>query len=364
MMIANGEGNAVQKTEYYQLIGKRLSKAMELLHYNQQQILLKCSEQGFEISQSALSKMLSGTSIQTLQLVQVCKILGLNLSEVLSLDVDTETNWKILQKPQSDQVITDARHKAFRGYRGEYSVYFYTTKNEDSIHQGFFTLTEDPATHQCIADFRFKTGEKNENGEDIEKHYTGPVYYSISMQTIYCEVYSEEIGEKGYFLFHYDFLAYQNLESRLVTALTVSSGIKRLPTMHKLLLTKKPLSPDELDYLCGQLKLNSSEILISENAYREFLRDPKLPPKFFDYFGAKETQAEGFLSSVAKVPYISFNESLISDSFLPPLDKIKIICLLRKYSSAPKYNKVSSKAEEIVYKFLQLQTEHDDSGKG
>ena len=290
MIIANGEGNAVQKTEYYQLIGKRLSKAMELLHYNQQQILLKCSEQGFEISQSALSKMLSGTSIQTLQLVQVCKILGLNLSGVLSLDVDTETNWKILQKPQSGQVITDARHKAFRGYRGEYSVYFYTTKNEDSIHQGYFTLTEDPATHQCIADFRFKTGEKNENGEDIEKHYTGPVYYSISMQTIYCEVYSEEIGEKGYFLFHYDFLAYQNLESRLVTALTVSSGIKRLPTMHKLLLTKKPLSPDELDYLCGQLKLNSSEILISENAYREFLRDPKLPPKFFDYFGAKDTR--------------------------------------------------------------------------
>lgn len=133
----------MQKTEYYQLIGKRLSKAMELLHYNQQQILLKCSEQGFEISQSALSKMLSGTSIQTLQLVQVCKILGLNLSGVLSLDVDTETNWKILQKPQSDQVITDARHKAFRGYRGEYSVYFYTTKNEDSIHQGYFTLTED-----------------------------------------------------------------------------------------------------------------------------------------------------------------------------------------------------------------------------
>ena len=102
---------------------------------------------------------------------------------------------------------------------------------------------------------------------------------------------------------------------------------------------------------------------MSENAYREFLRDPKLPEKFFEYFGEKETHAEGFLSSVAKIPYISFNESLISDSFLSPFDKVKIICLLRKYSSAPRYNKISGKAEEIVYNYLQFQKESDVSIK-
>lgn len=353
----------MQKTEYCQLIGKRLAKAMEMLHFNQQQILLMCSEQGYSISQSALSKMLSGTNIQTLQVVQVSKVLGLNLSEVFSLDEDTEINVKKMGREQSAQIITDARNNAFRGYKGTYSIYFYTTKNENYIHHGIFKLQEDPATHQCMADFRFKTGEKNEEGKDIEKHYMGPVYYSVSMQAIYCEFCSDEIGEKGYLLFHYDFLAYQNLECRLVTAITVSSGIKRLPTMHKLLLTRTPLTSDDLDYLCGQLKLNSSEILISENAYREFLRDPKLPGKFFEYFGEKETHAERFISSVAKIPYYSFNESLIGDSFLPPDDKMKIICLLRKYSSAPRYNKISGKAEEIIYNYLQFQKERDTLGE-
>lgn len=347
----------MQKNEYYQLIGKRLLKAMEMLRYNQQQLLQKCSEQGYMISQSTLSKMLSGTNIQTLQVVQICNVLELNIAEIFSLDSTTEVHVHKKQQVQSDQIITDAQHSAFRGYKGTYYAYFYTTKNENFIHDGIFKILDDPVTHQCVADFCFKTGEKNEAGDLIEKHYTGPVYHSLSMRAMYCELCSEEIGEKSYLLFHYDFLAYQSLECRLVTAITVSSGVKRLPTMHKLLLTRKALSEDDLCYLCGQLKLNNSEILISESAYHEFLRDPKLPEKFFEYFGEKETCAERFLSSVAKMPYIFFNESLISDSFLPALDKIKIICLLRKYSSAPRHNKISGKAEEIVFNYLRLLNE-------
>lgn len=345
----------MQKTEYYELIGKRLTTALDMLHFTQHQVLLKCADHGYAIGQSTFSKMLSGTNIQPLLVVQICDVLGLDVSEIFSLDKDAKIHVKETPQKHSDQIITDARSNMFRGYKGTYAIYFYTTKNEDFIHQGVFKLQEDSATHECVVDFRFKTGEKDENGNEIEKHYTGPAYYSAPMRTIYCEITSEEIGEKSYLLFHHDFLAYQNLECRLATAITVSSGVKRLPTMHKLLLSRQPLSDKELYYLCGQLKLNSSEILITENAYREFLRDKNLPKKFFEYFGDKETHAERFTASVAKVPYFSFNESLISDSFLPPLDKMKIICLLRKYSSAPRYNKISDKAEEIIYNFLQLQ---------
>lgn len=347
----------MQKNEYYQLIGARLLKALELLRYNQQQLILKCAERGYTINQSSLSKMLSGTNIQILQVAQICEVLELNISEILSLDKNTEIHVHEKLQTKSDQIIADAHSSLFRGYKGNYNVYFFTTKNENFVHSGIFKIQEDSDTNQCMADLRFKTGEKKENGVEIEKHYIGPIYLSQSMRAMYCELCSEEIGEKSYLLFHYDFLAYQNLECRLVTAITVSSGVKRLPTMHKLLLTRDSLSDDDLEYLSGQLKLNNSEILLSETAYREFLRDPKLPDKFFEYFGEKETHAERFLSSVAKVPYISFNESLISDSFLPPFDRVKIICLLRKYSSAPRYNKISSKAEEIIFNYLKFRKE-------
>lgn len=347
----------LKKMEYNQMIGERLSTAINMMNISQQQVLLKCAERGYEISQSNLSKMFSGSSIQILQVVQVCEVLELNLCEVLSMDPNAELHIKQEYNNKNEQIISDARNTAFRGYKGEYAIYFYTTKNEEYIHQGIFKLDEDPATHRCVVDFSFKTGELDETGSEIEKHYTGYAFYSIPMQTIYCEIVSDEIGEKSYLLFHYHFIAYQRLECRLAIAITVSSGIRRLPTMHKFLLTRNKLSHVELDYLCGQLKLNSSEILISENAYREFLRDPKLPAKFFEYFGKKETNAEGFISSVAKIPYYTFNESLISDAFIPTLDKTKIICLLRKYSSAPRCIKISDKAEEIVYKYLQLKEE-------
>ena len=36
------------------------------------------------------------------------------------------------------------------------------------------------------------------------------------------------------------------------------------------------------------------------------------------------------------------------------MDKMKIICLLRKYSAAARYNKISDKAEEIIFKYLEL----------
>lgn len=347
----------MEKSEYYQLIGVRLSKALDLLHYNQHQLILKCAERGYTIKQAALSKMLSGLNIQILQVAQICEVLEINISEILSMDKSTEVHIPKKQQTKSDQIIEDAHSSLFRGYKGKYNVYFYTTKNENLVHSGTFNILEDSVTNRCMVDFRFKTGEKKEDGSDIEKHYVGPIYLSQSMRAMYCELCSEEIGEKSYLLFRYDFLTYQNLECRLVTAITVSSGVKRLPTMHKLLLTRDFLSDDDLEYLSGQLKLNNSEILLSETAYHEFLRDPKLPDRFFEYFGEKESHAERFLSSVAKVPYISFNESLISDSFLPPFDKVKIICLLRKYSSAPRYNKISSKAEEIIYNYLMFRKE-------
>lgn len=345
----------MEKAEYYQLIGRRLSSVLKDMSITQNQLLLMCAGQNYQISQGSLSKLLSGSSVQLLHVAELCQVLNLNMSEILSLDADTPIHVPCSHSASKDQIITDARNKAFRAYLGSYHIYFYTTQNTDYIHRGIFKLSDDPTSHQCTVDFRFKTGERNENAEEIEKHYTGLAYYSISMQTIYCEFTSDEIGEKSYLLFHYNFLAYQNMECRLASAITVSAGIKRLPTMHRFLFTRQALSDDDLDYLCGELKLNSSEILISEVAYHEFLRSQKLPKSFFEYFGKLETQAERFLSSVAKVPYYSFNESLISDSFLPALDKIKIICLLRKYSSAPRYNKISAKAEEIVYNYLELQ---------
>jgi hypothetical protein len=342
----------MEKQKYIQMIGGRISSAMIAMNITQKKALDLCSAQSVNLSQSQLSKILSGSTTSILQTVQLCEVLGLNLSEVFSTNPNVEVYCHNKASDEPSNIITDARNSVFRAYLGTYHIYFYATQSEDTIHRGIFELKEAPETHECTVSFRFKTGDINEHGDEIEKCYNGKAFYSATMQAIYISVSSEKIGELSYMLFHYDYLTFKKLESRLVAAITVGSGIRRLPTMHKLLLTRTELTDEELNYLCGQLKLNASEILLSENAYRGFLNDPSLPNSFFQYFGSKDTNAEGFLSSVANINYYSFNESLISDSFLSPVDKAKIICLLRKYSVAPRYNKISYKAEEIIYKLL------------
>ena len=64
----------LNKMEFNQMIGERLSTAIETMNMTQQQVILKCAERGYEISQSNASKMFSGSSIQTLSRNTIIKI--------------------------------------------------------------------------------------------------------------------------------------------------------------------------------------------------------------------------------------------------------------------------------------------------
>ena len=172
-----------EKSSYNALVGGRLQNVISTMQLSQRQVLNKCEEKGYNISQSAMSKLLSGSSVHPLQVAQLCDVLDLNVAEVMSLNQDEEIHIKADSGSASSQLITDARNPAFRPYLGDFHAYFYTTKNEEIIHHGNISFNEDPKTHQCLADFKFKTGEKDIEGKDIQKHYTGTVTCSISMHT-------------------------------------------------------------------------------------------------------------------------------------------------------------------------------------
>lgn len=357
----------MDKKTYNEMVINRLNKEIQNRNINQSDLSALCEKKGYSLPQSTISKLLSSSTvnINLLQVAQICDTLEINMGDLFSLDPAAiiERKKKEVQKPeagdQSDHFITDARNSFFRAYKGAYHGYFYTTENKEFIHRAIFSIEEDPDTQQCIANMSFKTGERNSLNEEIVKRYTGPVIYSNTMQAIYCTLRSDEIGEISYVLLQYDYIAFQNLESRLATVLTVSSGMKRLPTMHRMLLTRKELTDDELAILCGQLRLNNSEIVISENSFREFLSD-KVPESFFKLY---DEDGSKFSSTVAKDSYYIFNESKIGDSYLPAEDKAVIISLLRKHSIAPRCNKVSHKADELIYKYIKIRMEEEKKEK-
>lgn len=353
------------KQEYYQLIASRISQFLLAKGISQKKLLQLCIENGINISQATISKILAGSSMALYQIVQICGVLDLNLSEVLSMNKDVKISIATEKEDKKNSpFITDASCDSFHGYTGTFYVYFYqTTGSEEALISAKMEINPDPSTQKCRVEFEFHTGRMDRNDNRIKKTYIGDAVLSNKMQTMYCTLKSVEIGEICYFLFHYNYIAFEQLECRLATVITASSGIKRLPTMHRMLMTRRDLSEEELYFLSGQLRLNESEMLISETAFKQFLKDPLIPGSFFDYFGDSGQECPGFTSSVPKIPYYYFNESVISDSFLPVEDKAKIICLLRRYSAAPRYNKISDKADEIIYKYIKASGKNKENDK-
>lgn len=345
----------LDKQEYYQRVSERISSVLSKKGITQKQLVLLCGNNGLSISQGTISKILSGGSMSLYQMVQICNILNLNVSEVFSLDEDAAVTVGTGEgRNETPLLITDARNPAFHGYKGSFYVYFYPTQSNDSeLIPGKMEVDTESPIGRCRVKLSFGTGHLDRNNEPIKKEYVGEAVLSPNMQTIYCSLQCSAIGEISYLLYHYHFIAFEELECRLATVITASAGSKRLPTMHRMLMSRRELGAEELYILSGQLCLNESEMLISETAYKQFLKDPKLPPSFTDYFGDAAQESPGFTSSVPKIPYYYFNESIISDSFLPAVDKAKIICLLRRYSTAPHYNKVSDKADEIIFKYIK-----------
>lgn len=112
------------------------------------------------------------------------------------------------------------------------------------------------------------------------------------MGACYCILTNPDIGEICFLNFRHMFIFNQNLECRVGTISSTSSGENRLPVMQRILISKKPLHVNgrnlsDQEFVQGQLRLNNSKILISNNDLmalaEEYDDDPDLN-SFFNEF--------------------------------------------------------------------------------
>ena len=358
------------KKKYQKRISQRLKYAMKEMKYTQMDIISIAEDKGYSLKQSTLSKMLSEscTSMALTNLVEISNILNLNLNELLAFDFDVEVSIPDSSKKDSmpSQLICRADSPQMRAYLGTFNTYFFPTKSSDEkILMGKLKFYPSDDNSRCLAQFSFKTGKNDEENKPIEKKYDGELILSPTMSAAYCMLKNEEIGEISYMLFQYIPILYEKLKSRVALVLTASAGDHRMPTVHRMIISKDNLSEFSLNYLQGQLYLNESEILISEIGLEKFLEDKNLDESFKSYF-CKPDQNVKF-AGLSPMPYYRFDESIIRESFLNTDVKINSINLIRQYSVSPKYNKIGSKSDELLYKsiinFEQLTDEHRLSEK-
>ena len=343
-----------KKSDLQQKISARIKKVMDDQGINQSTLVEMANQSGYCLRQSTVSKMLHGASSMSItNIVQIASILKLDLNDLLSESDNTDVRvYRPIDSTQTEsRLIRRADTPEMRPYLNSYYTYFYPTLSSDErILTGILKFESSIDGSKCIAKFSFETGKTDAYQKTIKKEYEGDLILSQTMSAAYCTLVNEEIGEISYLLFNYMPIIYEELCCRVALVLTSSAGSNRMPTAHRMILSKKAIPDEAIEILEGQLRLNESEILISESGLDRFLDDGRLDHSFKKYF-SKAGQDTKFLG-LSPVPYYLFDESVIRSSFLEPEVKTKAISLIRKYSASPKYNKIGSKCDELVYRFI------------
>lgn len=336
--------------DYCIKIGKKVLEIMKKRNLTQNDIVALCKQAGASISQGTISNMKKGgTSISSI--ANICKGLNISISEILP---DMEKDNDIQNRKDEKKTVTQVdltTDIAYRGYLGDYHVYFFPTiSNKFDLLHGILKIFQPEKENICKVSMKLFTGDKKiVNGitEDVVKEYEGEFIISLPMQSGYCILRNSLIDEQCFFVFHHWHILNNELQCRMAAVATTSAGGNRRPTIHRLYMSRCELSVENQKYIRGQLRLNDSEILISKANYAKLLEEENIPEEFKEIF-EKEAKLES---------YYSVTESKLVNCDILEKDFAQTISLLRDYSAAARYNKVSMKTDEFIYNYYQAETE-------
>lgn len=348
-------------SDIYLQISKNLHGIMRDKGLKEADIIKRCRDLDYPISQSAVSKILSYPemnedtdefySITLINFIQICKALNVDPGYILNMDADLELHNMLqknsLRKSKRDPLVFKMDEDEFNGYDGKYYCYFFPTiSNETNLLKGELVFKKSAVGEYCEADFALDTNKFYDAGRKnrIVKEYKGELIISVRMGSCYCLLHNTDIGEICFLIFHHMYLNNEQLKCRLCTAATASAGDNRRPAIHRMLISRDQIPEEHLHLLKSQLLLNSSDILISSKNLEKLKTQEK------DIFPLEVEKL--FETSIQKEEYYKLSEFQIRALDIPSIDKLRAICLLRNWSTAPKYNKIGSKCDEIIFDYL------------
>lgn len=336
--------------EYQTNIGMNINKIMKEKNIVQKDIVEKCKRAGYNLSQGTISNAKSGRGNVTIaNLLAIAYALEVDIYDLIA-DVDSERNkeieegYKPSEVPESELFITNPKSKFFRGYLGTYNtIFFKTTGMGREVVRGKLNFGENEDGSRCRAILKlFVENDTGSKREKIEKVYDGNLILSNSMHAAYCYLYNQEAGELCMLVFHQWFSINNEVESVMAAAITTASGSNRFPTVHRMCISRKYIEAKDMEFVEGQLLMNTAEIYLTEEKLKEIMDDPKVPRSF------KE-----MLQKMAHKRCICIPETSLFDSELDEEEMHKWVSYIRAHSKAPKYNKISRRTEEALYALVK-----------
>lgn len=346
--------------EYMELVANRLAYAIEKLEISQSDLadLIKNNKQS--VSNAAISKLYSkkkeGLSLYTVAVV--AEALGLDMNELCSTRnvrkealADEKDRYKIKLPQKNPKFICDLKSGKFDKYINPegYDIFmFRTIADEEGYIGGKLKIIEDIILNRVKVVIDLSVEKNYTPGSFVNKHYEGALKYSEDMHVLYVTATDDTRGEEVYLIFPYMTLQEEPLYCSIGMSLVSCAGVNKLPTAHRIIITRKQIPDRWKEMISSQLLLNESDIRISETKFKRLLEDKALPESFRAMF-----LPDGEFRGALKQTYYWINETTIRKSELNLMDQLISVCVLRKYSESQKYAKVSNKANVLLYRLLK-----------
>lgn len=337
-------------SDYYQklaiMLGKRISAEMKQKNIDQTTLAEQVQQ-----SQSAISHIISGkTNISMKKVFQVMEALDMDPLEEIACCArkeekapdDMDMIFNEIAAHASENLIIDPESPLFNGQTGNFYFCFLSTNtNEDKYLHGTMRLSS--IGNRCVAELELLSKEKNSPEDSERKIYNGYAFLSPIQQAIYVILLNSSIGEICFLAYPYTRIlsADSVLECTMALVVTVSSGIdSRLPTTHRMFLSRTPLDTKAEEQLRGQLLMNKSLIQISRGNFHKMIHEKNISQEFIQCFNHHKTE---------KV-YYEIDEDNFKELAKEDIEYFYDLCMLRKYSSSPKNNKINNGVIGKIYR--------------
>ncbi len=251
-------------------ISQRIKEEMNRQNIKQCQLVARCAEIGMSVSQSDISKICSGKkSLSAYQLASISKVLGLPM-DYLSWGED-KLREDFCDTHNSETLIDGNKsNKEMDYYAGEFHIYYLSTADgEDKILHGVLYVKEQEGFYCLQLDLN--TGIKDINNQFIIKTYCGRILASTSLGAAYFIVKNEKIGEVCMICIRHRIYNTKQAECRMGLSLTVSAGDSKVPTVHRVLLVRQPLSNQVLENICPFMRMAGNDVYIDGEKFEKLL---------------------------------------------------------------------------------------------
>lgn len=251
------------KKKLLEEIRMRINALLKEKKISQKALVVMCQKAGFDITQPEVSRLMNekGT-INLYQVIAFAQALNIPMDRLIEGNVEQPT---VQLEIFGDKFLTDpSSAKEFTSLLGKYHVIFHSTAaDEDKILEGELSFSALPSKKICQAAFRLDTGDRDAQGNAVYKDYQGQMLIAKSVDTAYCLLASEQIGELCMIEFRYRNFQVRKLSCRLGMVMTVSAGDVKQPSVHKMFFSRTPLNGKARETIIQMLRMNADRFLVS-----------------------------------------------------------------------------------------------------